>query len=443
MTKSNTMNRRKTLKAASAATALFTLNACTTRTGNASAVSSGVTIAVSAPAPLGHVVIVGGGYGGSTAAKYLRLWGEGKIAVTMIERQANFISCPMSNLVIGGSRKIEELTASYAGLSKQGVTVVQGEVTGVNAAARNITLAGGRTIAYDKLILSPGVDFMFDQIKGLDAAAQNTVLHAWKAGEQTVALRKQLEAMPDGGVLAISIPKAPYRCPPGPYERACQAAAYFKAKKSKSKVVILDANEDVQSKKGLFMKEWNGPLKGFVEYRNNWEVKQVNAASKTVESELGDTFKADVLNVIPPMRAGNIARTAGVVNINDKWCDVDWITMESKAVKHIHVLGDATQIAPGMPKSGHMANQHGKVAAAAIVEMMNGRAPAPLTMANTCYSYVDSERVVHVASVHRYDEEKKTMVTVAGSGGLSAEANVLEGAYAWGWAETIWSDMLT
>jgi sulfide dehydrogenase [flavocytochrome c] flavoprotein chain len=424
------MNRRHALKAGLAVSAASSLAAC-------------ASLTTPAVKPLGHVVIVGGGYGGATAAKYLRLWGEGKIAVTLIERQANFISCPMSNLVIGGSRKIEELTMSYAGLTKLGITVVQGEVTGVDSAKRSVTLAGGRTIDYDKLILSPGVDFMFDQIKGLDAAAQGTVLHAWKAGEQTVALRKQLEAMPDGGVLAISIPKAPYRCPPGPYERACQAAAYFKANKPNSKVVILDANEDVQSKKGLFMKEWNGPLKGFVDYRNNWEVKQVNAAAMSVESDLGDVFKANVLNVIPPMRAGAIARTAGVVNVNDKWCDIDWITMESKAVKHIHVLGDAVQIAPGMPKSGHMANQHGKVAAAAIVEMMNGRTPAPLTMANTCYSYVDKDRVVHVASVHRYDAEKKTMVTVPGAGGLSAEANALEGAYAWGWAETIWSDMLT
>ncbi len=443
-----TMNRRTTLKAAGAASIVSSLAACVAK-GNSSnttttAVTSLTTVTTATlPPPLGHVVIVGGGFGGATAAKYLRLWGEGKIAVTLVERQANFISCPMSNLVIGGSRKIDELTASYSGLSKQGVTVVQGEVTGVDTARRSITLAGGKTIAYDKLILSPGVDFMFDQIKGLDAPAQSTVLHAWKAGEQTVALRKQLEAMPDGGVFAISIPKAPYRCPPGPYERACQAAAYFKAHKPTSKVVILDANEDVQSKKGLFMKEWNGTYKGMVEYRNNWEVKQVNAATKTVESELGDTFKADVLNIIPPMRAGNIARTAGVVNVNDKWCDVNWITMESKAVKHIHVLGDAVQIAPGMPKSGHMANQHGKVAAAAIVEEMNGRAPAPLTMANTCYSFVDADRVVHVASVHRYDAEKSTMVTVAGSGGLSAEANALEGAYAWGWAQTIWDDMLT
>jgi sulfide dehydrogenase [flavocytochrome c] flavoprotein chain len=425
-----TMNRRTTLKAIGATSIVSSLAACATQG----------TVATS---PLGHVVIVGGGFGGATAAKYLRLWGEGKIAVTMIERQAAFISCPMSNLVIGGSRKIEELTSGYNGLRKLGVTVIQDEVTGIDTVKRSIALAAGKTITYDRLILSPGVDFLFGEVAGLDATAQTTVLHAWKAGAQTVALRKQLEAMPDGGVMAISIPKAPFRCPPGPYERACQAAAYLKATKPKSKVIILDANEDVQSKKGLFMKEWNGTYKGIIEYRNNWEAKQVDARSNTVESDLGDKVKANVLNIIPPMQAGFIAKTAGVINVNNKWCDVDWITMESKAVKNVHVLGDAVQIAPGMPKSGHMANQHGKVAAAAIVEIMNGRTPAPLTMANTCYSFVDAERVVHVSSVHRYDSDKKTMVTVAGSGGLSAEANALEGAYAWGWAQTIWSDMLT
>jgi sulfide dehydrogenase [flavocytochrome c] flavoprotein chain len=421
-----TFNRRTTLKAAGA-TALAGLY----RAASAQTTS-----------PLGHVVIVGGGFGGATAAKYLRLWGEGKIAVTLIERQPAFISCPMSNLVIGGSRSIDQLTMGYEGLTKLGVNVIQGEVSGVDASEKIVTLDNGDTLEYDRLILSPGVDFLTEQIAGLDSPAADNILHAWKAGAQTVALRKQLETMANGGVYAISIPKAPYRCPPGPYERACQVAAYFKASKPNSKVIILDANEDVQSKKALFMKEWNGTYKGMIEYRNNWEVKLVDGKTNMAESDLGDKQVADVLNVIPPMQAGFIAKSAGVVNVNNKWCDIDWITMESKAVANIHVLGDAVQIAPGMPKSGHMANQHGKVAAAAIVEIMNGRTPAPLTMANTCYSFVDAARVVHVASVHRYDAEKKTMVTVAGSGGLSAEANALEGAYAWGWAQTIWSDML-
>jgi sulfite dehydrogenase len=422
-----TLNRRTALKAAAAVSLASAYSLAGAQTSS----------------PIGQVVIVGGGFGGATAAKYLRLWGEGKIAVTLIERHAKFISCPMSNLVIGGSRTIDQLSMGYDGLKKLGVNVIQAEVSGVDPVAKLVMMDNGESLEYDKLILSPGVDFLTQQIAGLDSPAAANILHAWKAGEQTVALRKQLEAMPDGGVMAISIPKAPYRCPPGPYERACQAAAYLQANKPKSKVIILDANEDVQSKKGLFMKEWNGTYKGIVEYRNNWEVKQVDGASNTAESDLGDKLKADVLNIIPPMQAGFIANAAGVVNVNNKWCDVDWITMESKAQADVHVLGDATQIAPGMPKSGHMANQHGKVAAAAIVEMMNGRTPAPLTMANTCYSYVDKDRVVHVASVHRYDTEKKTMVTVPGAGGLSAEANALEGAYAWGWAETIWSDMLT
>ena len=425
----NTLSRRSALKIAGAASLASTLAACATPTSPSAKT-------------LGHVVVVGGGFGGATAAKYLRMWSQGEIAVTLIERQTNFISCPMSNLVIGGSKTIADLTMSYEGLRKLGVKVITGEVAAIDAAKNSVRLATGANIAYDRVVVSPGVDFMFDQVEGLDAAAQSTVLHAWKAGAQTVALRKQLEAMPDGGVVAIAIPKAPYRCPPGPYERACQAAAYLKAQKPKSKVIILDANEDVQSKKGLFMKEWNGTYKGMIEYRNNWEVKEIDAKTNTATSELGDTQKAAVMNIIPPMRAGDIAKNSGLITSNNRWCDVDWVTMESKAAKNVHVLGDALLAAPAMPKSGHMANQHGKAAAAAIVEILNGRTPLPLMMANTCYSYVDEARVVHVASVHTYDTAKKTYVTIPGSGGLSAEANALEGAYAWGWAQTIWSDML-
>ena len=425
-------SRRSVLKTALAASAAGTLSSL------AGCAVSGNTMAKS----LGHVVVVGAGFGGATAAKYIRLWSGNTIDVTVVERNATHVSCPMSNLVLGGSRKIDELTQSYDGLKAVGIKVVQGEVVSIDNTKKTVALKDGSALKYDRLIVAPGVDFLFEDIKGYDAAAQATVFHAWKAGAQTVALRKQLEAMPDGGTYAIAIPKAPYRCPPGPYERACQVASYFKANKPKSKVLILDGNEDVQSKKGLFMKAWNGEYKGIIEYRNNWEAKELNAATKTVTSDLGDVVKADVLNVIPPMRAGDIAKTANLITANKRWCEVDFVTMESKAAgaQGIHVLGDAIQIAPGMPKSAHMANQHGKTAAAAIVETMNGRTPQALMMTNTCYSYIDDKRVVHVASVHQYDADKKTMVTVAGSGGLSTEANELEGVYAWGWAQTIWAD---
>jgi NADH dehydrogenase FAD-containing subunit len=299
-------------------------------------------------------------------------------------------------------------------------------------------------LPYDRLVVSPGVDFMWETLPGMaSAAAKDKVLHAWKAGAQTVALRKQLEAMPDGGVYALAIPLAPYRCPPGPYERACQIANYFSKAKPKSKVLVLDANDDVTSKGPLFKKAWAERYKGIVEYRSKHAVLDVDATTNTLKFEFNDDVKAQVLNVIPPMRAGEIAVKTGLATANKRWCEVDFLTFESKAAKNIHVLGDSIQIAPAMPKSGHMANQHGKTCAAAVVALLTGKEPNTLPIYNNvCYSFVSEEDVVHVASVHRYDAEKKTMVTVAGSGGVSAGANELEGRYAMAWARNIWADTL-
>lgn len=392
---------------------------------------------------LGRVVVVGGGYGGATAAKYLRAWSEGAVEVVLVEREPAFVSCPVSNLVLGGSRRIEELTRGYGGLRELGVRVVQGEVLSVDAPRRSVRLASGETLAYDRLVLSPGVDLLFDQVQGYDAHAQARIMHAWKAGPQTEILRRQLEAMPDGGVVAITVPRVPFRCPPGPYERACQIAFYLKNAKPKSKVIILDANEEVQSKKPLFLRVWAEQYQGLIEYRNNSEVKEVDATTLTVTTDFGDRLRADVLNLIPPMRAAGIARASHLVNANDKWCMVDWVSMESTAVPGIHVLGDATLSAPVMPKSGHMANQHGKAAAAAIIELLSGRPARPVVMANTCYSFVDDRQAIHVASVHRYDSEKKTMEPVPGAGGLSAAPSAEEGKFAWSWAQNIWADMLS
>jgi len=396
------------------------------------------------PQKIGRVIVIGGGYGGATAAKYLRMWSEGAIEVFLVEMNREFVSCPLSNLVLGGSRTISDITVGYAGLREYGVQVINDEVTKVNVDKKTIELKKIQDLGYDRLIVSPGVDFMFDQVAALkDAKVRERVLHAWKAGPDTVALRKQLEEMRDGGVYVLSIPRAPYRCPPGPYERACQVAHYFKTAKPKSKVIILDANEDVVSKAGLFKAQWNGQYKGLVEYRNNSEVKDVNVSTMSAVLDIGADVKADVLNVLPPMRAGTIAQQAGLVTANNRWCGVDWTSMESIARPGIHVLGDATLSAPLMPKSGHMANQHAKVAAAAIVELMNGRTPsATPMMANTCYSFVDDKNVVHVASVHAYDPKDKTMKVVPGSGGLSPAPTELEGAYANAWAKNIWNDML-
>jgi sulfide dehydrogenase [flavocytochrome c] flavoprotein chain len=391
---------------------------------------------------LGKVMIIGAGFGGATAAKYLKKWGGSQIEVMLVERETQFISCPMSNLVIGGSYKMQDITMGYAGLRDAGVIVLNDEVTAINPTTRKVELKKIADQSYDKIIVSPGVDFQFDQIQGFNADAQKMVLHAWKAGQQTADLRKQLEDMPDGGVFVISVPRAPYRCPPGPYERASQVAHYFKTNKPRSKVIVLDANEDIVSKKALFLKAWEN-YKGILEYRNNANVTELDAKGSMVITELGDKVKGDVLNLIPPMSAGALARSTGLINANNRWCGVDWLSMESTVHKNIHVLGDATLSAALMPKSGHMANQHGKTAAAAIVEMMNQRAPQPMVMANTCYSFVDDKNVVHVASVHTYNAEKKTMEVVAGSGGLSAAQNELEGAYAKTWAKNIWADMLT
>ncbi len=422
-----TLNRREFIKWLSAGAGVAAIAGCAGTGGGASA---------------GRVVVIGAGFGGATAAKYVRMWAP-DIEVTLIERNSEFVSCPISNLVLGGSKTLKDITVSYDGLSKHGVRLVRDEALAVDPEKREVRLASGTTLGYDRLIVSPGIDFMYETVPGLNSAdAQNRVPHAWKAGAQTVALRKQLEAMRDGGVYAIQFPKSPYRCPPGPYERACQVAHYFKAAKPKSKVLILDANEDVQSKKGLFMAAWNGPYKGMIEYRPNSELVDVDVKTLTAKLQF-DNVKADVLNVVPPHGAGTIARQAGLITVNNRWCGVDWLTMESVKVKGVHVLGDATLSAPAMPKSASMANQHAKVCAAAVIALIKGQSvnSAPM-MVNTCYSFVDDKNVVHVASVHAYDAAQKTMTVVKGAAGLSDKANELEGAYALGWASNIWADAL-
>jgi sulfide dehydrogenase [flavocytochrome c] flavoprotein chain len=422
-------SRRRLLRAA-AAVPLLALGGCAT---------------VKAAGASRRIVVVGGGYGGATAARYAALWGGDGVDVTLIERDAAFVSCPLSNLVVGGSRSIAQITVAYDALARRGVHVVHDAAIAVDVGRRRVRLARGADVPYDRLILSPGIDFFFDRIKGLDSGvARDTFLHAWQAGPQTVALRRQIEAMPDGGVFAISIPRAPYRCPPGPYERACQVAWYVQRAKPRSKVLILDGNEDVQSKKALFVRAWNEDYKGIVEYRPDCVLTDVDVRTRTARFETADDVTADVLNVIPPHGAGRIARDANVITVNDQWCEVDFLTFESKAVPGIHVLGDAIQVAPLMPKSGHMANQQAKVAAAAVVALLSdeGVNPSPM-LNNTCYSYINDREAVHIASVHRYDASQKTFLTVPGSGGLSAAKSELEGAYGFEWARSMWIDMLS
>jgi NADPH-dependent 2,4-dienoyl-CoA reductase/sulfur reductase-like enzyme len=287
--------------------------------------------------------------------------------------------------------------------------------------------------------VSPGIDFNFGEIQGYEAAMNaGRVLHAWKAGPQTLALREQLTQMRDGGVYILSVPLAPYRCPPGPYERASMVAAYFKQAKPRSKVLVLDANPDVTSKAGLFKAAWKDLYAGILEFRGN--AKAVGVDGNTVKLEVEDV-KGDVLNVVPPHRAGNIAQQAGLITTNNRWCDVDWRTMESKAVPGVHVLGDATLSAPAMPKSGSMANNHAKIAAAAIVEQLNGRVPAPVQIINTCYSFVSQKEAIRVSSVHAWDDKDRTLKALPG-GGVSSARSEAEGTFAWNWARNIWADSL-
>jgi sulfide dehydrogenase [flavocytochrome c] flavoprotein chain len=435
MNNANNMQRRQILQSA-AAFSLLGLAGCAT------------TSSIPSKA---KVVVVGGGFGGATAAKYVRLLSQYKIDVVLIEPNASFISCPVSNMVLGGHKQMADITSSYAQLSKNhGVTVVQDMVSSIDAAKKTVTLARGGSIAYDKLVVSPGIDLMMGSIEGLAAAnTSGQILQAWKAGAETLALRKQLEAMPDGGTFAITIPVAPYRCPPGPYERASQVASYFKVAKPKSKILILDGNPDVTSKGPLFKKVWASQYAGMIEYRGDHKVTAVDAKAGTIKFEVQDDVKANVINALPNMRAGLIAVQSGLNNMaSGRWCGVNYQTFESTAAKDVHVLGDSIQVAPAMPKSGHMANAHAKVAAAAIVAQLSGwEVNANPMLTNTCYSMVDAKNCIHVASVHEYVAGEKTFKTVAGSGGVSSidlkpEVTMQEAAYAESWAQNIWADTL-
>ncbi|HEY3326486.1 MAG TPA: NAD(P)/FAD-dependent oxidoreductase [Novimethylophilus sp.] len=388
----------------------------------------------------GRVVVIGGGYAGATAAKYLRLWGGDRLEIVLIEKNTTFISCPLSNLVLGGSKQIGDLTFNFSGLDRYGVKRLHEAVTALDAEHRKIVVESGEELGYDRLIIAPGIDFIWDTLPMLEsAAAQEKIPHAWKAGPQTVNLRQQLEAMPDGGVFVLGVPLMPYRCPPGPYERASQVAYYFKNHKPRSKLIVLDANPDIVSKKGLFTKAWAELYPGIVEYRPNSAVAEVDVGLRAARTEF-ETVKADVLNVIPPQFAGKIARTAGIANVNKRWCEVDFLTYESKVVPNIHIIGDAVSAA--LPKSAHMATSQAKVCANAVAALMAGNAPDPQPVfANTCYSFVSDKLAMHVANVYRYDADKKAMLPAPG-GGVSDHPSEQEGNYAQYWAKNIWSDVL-
>ena len=394
------------------------------------------------------VVVVGGGTGGATAAKYLRL-ADPSIEVTLIEANKEYYTCYMSNEVIGGDRTMDSIRFGYAGLAKHGVKVVHDKVTGIDAGAKTVTTEGGQTFAYDRCIVAPGISLKWDAIPGYDAEAAKTIPHAWKAGEQTALLRKQLEDMTDGGTVVIAPPADPFRCPPGPYERASQIAHYFKQHKPKSKILIFDPKPKF-AKMGLFTQGWTqlygyGTENAMIEWHGEAEeagIVSVNAAEKSVTTKFGDTIKADVLNVIPPQKAGKIAEAAGLTN-EAGWCPVDLKTFESTIHKGIHVIGDAS-IATGMPKSGYSANSQAKVCAGAVLSMLKGGEVGVPSYVNTCYSIVGEDYGISVAAVYRLAADGSKIVQV--SGGLtpsdaSAEHLKREVAYAHSWFSNITKDI--
>jgi NADPH-dependent 2,4-dienoyl-CoA reductase/sulfur reductase-like enzyme len=342
---------------------------------------------------------------------------------------------------------MEDITFGYAALSqKHGVQVVHDIATGVDPAQRTVRLRGGQTLSYDKLVLSPGIDLRWDGLPGYDEAASQIMPHAWRAGEQTVLLRRQLEAMPDGGTVIMVAPANPFRCPPGPYERACMIGHYLKTNKPRSKLIILDAKDQI-SKQGLFTAAWRDVYPNQIEWvplSKDGKVAKVDARAMTVESEFGVRHRGAVVNVIPPQRAGAIAAAAGVAN-QTGWCPINPMTMESTLQKNIHVIGDAS-LAGAMPKSGFSANSQAKVVAAAIVAMLQGKTPGAPAWLNTCYSHVAPNYAISVAGVYRAGPE--AIVEVQGSGGVSPAQvppafRAQEAIFADAWYESITNDMFS
>jgi sulfide dehydrogenase [flavocytochrome c] flavoprotein subunit len=394
------------------------------------------------------VVVVGGGTAGATAAKYIRM-ADPSTDVTLIEANSNYYTCYMSNEVLGGDRSMDSIKFGYSGLGKHGVKVVHAQVTGIDAKARVVKTSDGSSYSYDRCVVAPGIDFQWDKIEGYDAKVAEKIPHAWKAGPQTALLRNQLEAMKDGGVVVIAAPPNPFRCPPGPYERASQIAMYLKQHKPKSKVMIFDPKPNF-SKQGLFAGAWK-KMYGYqsdnamIEWHGQDEeagVVKVNAASNSIVTAFGDEIKADVLNVIPAQKAGAIAFAAGLTN-DGGWCPVDLGTFESKIHPNIHVLGDAS-IATDMPKSGYSANSQAKVCAAAIVAMMNGQEPGTPSYVNTCYSIAGKDYAFSVAAVYRLTEDRSKIASVSGGltpGDASPEVFKREVAYAHSWYNNITHDI--
>lgn len=391
-----------------------------------------------------RVVVIGGGYGGATCSKYIRKLAPG-IDVTLVEQNKQYTTCPFSNTVIGGLKKIEEITHSYDKLKQRhGVNVIHDLAVEVDPAKKTVKLKGGKTLDYDKLVVSPGIEFIWNGIEGYDEAASSKFPHAWKAGPQTMLLRRQLEGMKDGGTVLIVAPDNPFRCPPGPYERASLIANYFKNYKPKSKVIVLD-RKDKFSKQPLFVGGWEALYPGMIEWVSKsagGTIVRVDTKAGSVTNDNDFTYEGDVINVIPPHRAGTIAQRTGLAD-KSGWCPVNQTTFESTLHKDIHVIGDSA-LAGKMPKSGYAAGSQGKVCAAAIVADLGGLNMPEPSYVNTCYSLVGPDYGISVAAVYRLTDKGITPVKGAGGGSPKKVDDTfrnMEAVYAQGWYDSTVADM--
>lgn len=398
--------------------------------------------ALAAPPVLGqakaHVIVIGGGFAGATCARQLKA-ADGTIAVTLVEPNARFTACPFSNAVIAGLRPIEAQYFGYDGVKQAGIDIAGQIVVAIEAEARQVHFADGARLDYQRLVLAPGIDIRFDALPGYDQTAAEIMPHAWKAGAQTLLLRRQLEAMADGGVVVLSAPANPFRCPPGPYERASLIAYYLKTKKPRSKLILLDA-KDSFSKQRLFAAAWKTLYPGLIEWvplSGGGRVTEIDAKTRTLVTEFGSHL-ADVANVIPPQRAGAVAIAAGVAD-QTGWCPIDPHTFESKLVPNIHVIGDAA-IAGAMPKSAFAANAQAKVCADVVASLIHGEDPREVKLINTCYSLVAPDYGISVAGV--YAPRDGLLAEIKGAGGVSpldapAAQREAEATYAQAWFQTI------
>ncbi len=394
-----------------------------------------------------RLLVVGGGFGGASAAAFARRRYP-DLAVTLVEPKTRFVTCPYGNLVIGGVRQMGDITHGYDGLRAKGVRVVHDWATGIDAGAKRVRLGGGETLDYDRLILSPGIALRWGALEGYDEAAAERLPHAWVPGDgaQTLLLRRQLEEMPHGGVVGLAIPGNPFRCPPGPYERISMIAAYLKRHKPRSKILALDA-KDAFSKQGLFQDGWNALYPGMIEWvpaNRDGRVTRVDAAERVLETEFGTRHKVDVANVIPPQSAARIAIEAGLADASG-WVPVNPVTFESRVAPGIHVVGDANIPGP-MPKSGYIANSTAKQAVASAVASLRGEAPPQALYYNTCYSHVGEDYGISIVGIFRPNAEGTAIVEVPNSGGVSPRGDLpeqrrLEATYADSWYDSITRDM--